>query len=124
MAKQVIVAGAAQLNVRWWLIKRGTQREIITGVVRKANRDNIFDCNNAEAVISREDMLLRELLPGDRVRYASDLFCPEGVARSEILSPPAAEMLIEPPLKRRNGEEVIVVLAQRFRDLDLVRKLR
>ncbi len=52
---------------------REHEGEIITGVVKKVNRDNIsLDLgNNAEAVILREDMLPREnFRPGDRVQSA------------------------------------------------------
>ncbi|VTM59674.1 transcription termination protein NusA [Klebsiella pneumoniae] len=47
---------------------REHEGEIITGVVKKVNRDNItLDLgNNAEAVILREDMLPREKLPSGR----------------------------------------------------------
>ena len=50
---------------------REHEGEIVTGVVKKVNRDSIaLDLgNNAEAVIGREDMLPREnFRPGDRIR--------------------------------------------------------
>lgn len=50
---------------------REYEGEIIIGVVKKVNRDNIFlDLgNNVEVVILREDMLSRENFRfGDRVR--------------------------------------------------------
>ncbi len=63
---------SAKPSARWWSISSARHEgEIITGVVKKVNRDNItLDLgNNAEAVILREDMLPREnFRPGDRIR--------------------------------------------------------
>lgn len=64
---------------------REHEGEIITGVVKKVNRDNIsLDLgNNAEAVILREDMLPREnFRPGDRVRGVLYSFARKRVARN------------------------------------------
>lgn len=71
-AKQVIVQKVREAE-RAMVVDQFREQlgEIITGVVKKVNRDNItLDLgNNAEAVILREDMLPREnFRPGDRVR--------------------------------------------------------
>ena len=71
-AKQVIVQKVREAERAMVVDQfREHEGEIITGVVKKVNRDNIsLDLgNNAEAVILREDMLPREnFRPGDRVR--------------------------------------------------------
>ncbi|HCH49914.1 TPA: transcription termination/antitermination protein NusA [Escherichia coli] len=71
-AKQVIVQKVREAE-RAMVVDQFREHlgEIITGVVKKVNRDNItLDLgNNAEAVILREDMLPREnFRPGDRLR--------------------------------------------------------
>ncbi len=70
-AKQVIVQKVREAE-RAMVVDRSREHEgeIITGVVKNVNRDNISGFgNNAEAVILREDMLPREnFRPGDRVR--------------------------------------------------------
>ncbi len=71
-AKQVIVQKVREAE-RAMVVDQFREQlgEIITGVVKNLNRDNItLDLgNNAEAVILREDMLPREnFRPGDRVR--------------------------------------------------------
>lgn len=71
-AKQVIVQKVREAE-RAMVVDQFREQlgEIITGVVKKVNRDNItLDLgNNAEAVILREDMLPREnFRPGDRLR--------------------------------------------------------
>ena len=71
-AKQVIVQKVREAERAMVVDQfREHEGEIITGVVKKVNRDNIsLDLgNNAEAVILREDMLPREnFRPGDRIR--------------------------------------------------------
>lgn len=68
-AKQVIVQKVREAERAMVVDQfREHEGEIITGVVKKVNRDNItLDLgNNAEAVILREDMLPREnFRPGD-----------------------------------------------------------
>lgn len=71
-AKQVIVQKVREAE-RAMVVDQFREQlgEIITGVVKKVNRENItLDLgNNAEAVILREDMLPREnFRPGDRLR--------------------------------------------------------
>ncbi|WP_286232891.1 transcription termination factor NusA [Thalassotalea sediminis] len=72
--------------------------ELITGVVKKANRDSvILDLgNNAEAVIYRDDLLPREVFrPGDRVRGLLYAIKPEARGAQLFVSRTKPEMLIE-----------------------------
>jgi len=72
--------------------------ELITGVVKKASRENvILDLgNNAEAIIYRDDMLPREVFrPGDRVRGLLYEIKPEARGAQLFVSRTKPEMLIE-----------------------------
>ncbi|QDP01532.1 transcription termination factor NusA [Thalassotalea sp. PS06] len=72
--------------------------DIITGVVKKANRESvILDLgNNAEAVIFRDEMLPREVFrPGDRVRGLLYEIKPEARGAQLFVSRAKPEMLIE-----------------------------
>ncbi|NQY63909.1 MAG: transcription termination/antitermination protein NusA [Alteromonadaceae bacterium] len=72
--------------------------ELITGVVKKANRESIIlDLgNNAEAVIYRDDMLPRETFrPGDRIRGLLYEIKPEARGAQLFVSRTKPEMLIE-----------------------------
>ncbi|TRX56539.1 transcription termination factor NusA [Thalassomonas sp. M1454] len=72
--------------------------EIITGVVKKANRESVvLDLgNNAEAVIFRDEMLPREVFrPGDRVRGLLFEIKPEARGAQLFMSRANPEMLIE-----------------------------
>ncbi|SES85878.1 transcription termination factor NusA [Thalassotalea agarivorans] len=72
--------------------------ELITGVVKKASRDNvILDLgNNAEAIIYRDDMLPREVFrPGDRVRGLLYAIKPEARGAQLFVSRTKPEMLVE-----------------------------
>jgi len=72
--------------------------ELITGVVKKASRENvILDLgNNAEAIIYRDEMLPREVFrPGDRVRGLLFEIKPEARGAQLFVSRTKPEMLIE-----------------------------
>ncbi|MBY5992699.1 transcription termination factor NusA [Ferrimonas balearica] len=98
-AKQVIVqkvreAERAQV-VEQFKDKEG---ELITGVVKKVNRDSvIIDLgNNADAVLFREEMLPREnFRPGDRVRALLHSVRLESRGSQLFLTRSRPEMLIE-----------------------------
>ncbi|KQN64390.1 transcription termination/antitermination protein NusA [Erwinia sp. E602] len=122
-AKQVIVQKVREAE-RAMVIDQfhDQQGEIITGVVKKVNRDNIslevrpLDGSNtsAEAVIIREDMLPREnFRPGDRIRGVLYDVRPEARGAQLFVSRSKPEMLIElfrievPEI----GEEVIEIKA-------------
>ncbi|MFB6434902.1 MAG: transcription termination factor NusA [Candidatus Malihini olakiniferum] len=116
-AKQVIVQKVREAE-RTMIVNQFREQEgdIVTGVVKKVNRDNIsLDLgNNAEAVISREDMLPREnFRPGDRIRGVLYLVRPEARGAQLFVSRSRPEMLIElfrievPEI----GEEVIEIKA-------------
>lgn len=116
-AKQVIVQKVREAE-RAMLVDafRKHEGEIVTGVVKKVNRDSIaLDLgNNAEAVISREDMLPREnFRPGDRIRGVLYAVRPEARGAQLFVSRFSSEMLkelfrIEVP---EIGEEVIEIKA-------------
>ena len=99
MAKQVIVqkvreAERGQIADAY----RGQIGELITGIVKKVNRDNVtLDLgNNAEAVLYREDMIQRETFrPGDRIRAYLYAVRPEVRGPQLFLSRTKPEMLIE-----------------------------
>jgi N utilization substance protein A len=99
MAKQVIVqkvreAERGQIADAY----RGLVGELITGIVKKVNRDNVtLDLgNNAEAVLYREDMIQRETFrPGDRVRAYLYAVRPEVRGPQLFVSRTKPEMLIE-----------------------------
>jgi len=116
-AKQVIVQKVREAE-RAMVVDQFRQHEgeIITGVVKKVNRDNIsLDLgSNAEAVILREDMLPREnFRPGDRIRGVLYSVRPEARGAQLFVTRSKPEMLIElfrievPEI----GEEVIEIKA-------------
>lgn len=122
-AKQVIVQKVREAE-RAMVVDafRGHEGEIITGVVKKVNRDNISldikasdgSGTSAEAVILREDMLPREnFRPGDRIRGVLYAVRPEARGAQLFVSRSRPEMLIElfrievPEI----GEEVIEIKA-------------
>lgn len=77
---------------------RSNEGEIVTGVVKKVNRDNIIlDLGQqAEAVILREDMLPREnFRPGDRVRGVLYKVVPESKGAQLFVTRAKPEMIIE-----------------------------
>ena len=116
-AKQVIVQKVREAERAMVVDQfREHEGEIITGVVKKVNRDNItLDLgNNAEAVILREDMLPREnFRPGDRVRGVLYSVRPEARGAQLFVTRSKPEMLIElfrievPEI----GEEVLEIKA-------------
>jgi len=72
--------------------------EIVTGVVKKANRESVIvDLgSNAEAIIYRDDLLPREQFrPGDRVRGLLYEIKPEARGAQLFISRTKPEMLIE-----------------------------
>lgn len=116
-AKQVIVQKVREAE-RAMVVDQFREQEgdIVTGVVKKVNRDNIsLDLgNNAEAVIGREDMLPREnFRPGDRIRGVLYSVRPEARGAQLFVSRSRPEMLVElfrievPEI----GEEVIEIKA-------------
>ncbi|MGK2946325.1 MAG: transcription termination factor NusA [Candidatus Malihini olakiniferum] len=116
-AKQVIVQKVREAE-RAMVVDQFREQEggIVTGVVKKVNRDNIsLDLgNNAEAVIGREDMLPREnFRPGDRIRGVLYSVRPEARGTQLFVSRSRPEMLVElfrievPEI----GEEVIEIKA-------------
>lgn len=77
---------------------RSQQGELVTGTVKKVNRDNvILDLGNqAEAVILREDLLPREnFRAGDRVRGVLYKVDPEAKGTQLFVTRAKPEMLIE-----------------------------
>ncbi|UXN37717.1 transcription termination factor NusA [Avibacterium paragallinarum] len=80
---------------------RANEGEIVTGTVKKVNRDNIIlelkqEGQSAEAVILREDMLPREnFRPGDRVRGVLYKVSPESKGAQLFVTRAKPEMLIE-----------------------------
>ncbi|WP_107850526.1 transcription termination factor NusA [Oceanimonas marisflavi] len=116
-AKQVIVQKVREAE-RMQVVEQfqDQEGEIITGVVKKATRDNvILDLgNNAEAVIFREDLLPRESFrSGDRVRGLLYAVRPEARGAQLFVSRSNPEFLkelfrIEVP---EIGEEIIEIMA-------------
>lgn len=121
-AKQVIVQKVREAERAMVVDQfRDQEGEIITGVVKKVNRDNISleiksegMAGNAEAVILREDMLPREnFRPGDRIRGVLYAVRPEARGAQLFVTRSKPEMLIElfrievPEI----GEEVIEIKA-------------
>ena len=121
-AKQVIVQKVREAERALVVDQfRDQEGEIITGVVKKVNRDNISLeikseglPGNAEAVILREDMLPREnFRPGDRIRGVLYSVRPEARGAQLFVTRSKPEMLIElfrievPEI----GEEVIEIKA-------------
>ncbi len=98
-AKQVIVQKVREAE-RALIVEayQDQEGEMVTGVVKKANRDAIvLDLgNNAEAVIYRDDMLPRENhRPGDRVRGLLYAVKPEARGAQLFVTRSKPEMLIE-----------------------------
>jgi N utilization substance protein A len=98
-AKQVIVQKVREAE-RALIVEAYQEQvgELITGVVKKANRDSvILDLgNNAEAIVYRDDMLPREVFrPGDRVRGLLYAIKPEARGAQLFVSRTKPEMLIE-----------------------------
>lgn len=116
-AKQVIVQKVREAE-RAMVVNafREYEGKIVTGIVRKVNRDGIsVDLgSNAEAVIFREDMLPREnFRPGDRIRGVLYAVRPEARGVQLFVSRSSSAMLkelfrIEVP---EIGEEVIEIKA-------------
>ena len=115
-AKQIIVQKVREAErsqvVDQFKDKEGT---IISGVVKKSNRDNvILDLgSNAEAVIFRDDMLPRETFrPGDRIRGLLYAVRPEARGSQLFVSRSSPDFLkelfrIEVP---EIGEEMIEIM--------------
>jgi len=98
-AKQVIVQKVREAE-RAQMIAEYEDRvgELVTGTVKKVNRDNIIvDLgNNAEGVIFRDDMLPRETFrPGDRVRGLLYVIKPEARGAQLFISRTHPDMLVE-----------------------------
>jgi transcription termination/antitermination protein NusA len=98
-AKQVIVQKVREAE-REQVMEEYAERvgELITGTVKKVNRDNvIIDLgNNAEGVIYRDDMLPRETFrPGDRVRGLLYVIRPEARGAQLFISRTHPDMLVE-----------------------------
>ncbi|WMQ74440.1 MAG: Transcription termination/antitermination protein NusA [Sodalis sp.] len=116
-AKQVIVQKVREAERAMVVDQfRSHEGEIVTGVVKKVNRDSIsLDLgSNAEAVLSCEDMLPREnFRPGDRIRGVLYSVRPEARGAQLFVSRSRSEMLVElfrievPEI----GEEVIEIKA-------------
>ncbi|MER1295564.1 transcription termination factor NusA [Enterobacter hormaechei] len=121
-AKQVIVQKVREAERALVVDQfRDQEGEIITGVVKKVNRDNISLeikseglPGNAEAVILLEDMLPREnFRPGDRIRGVLYAVRPEARGAQLFVTRSKPEMLVElfrievPEI----GEEVIEIKA-------------
>lgn len=98
-AKQVIVQKVREAERAQILDEyRDRVGELVTGTVKKVNRDNvIIDLgNNAEGVIFRDDMLPRETFrPGDRVRGLLFLIRPEAKGAQLFISRTHPDMLVE-----------------------------
>ncbi|MXP56446.1 transcription termination factor NusA [Pantoea sp. Mhis] len=116
-AKQVIVHKVREAE-RAMIVEQFREHEgdIITGIVKKVNRDNItLDLgSNAEAIMIRDDMLPRENFRlGDRVRGVLYAVRPEARGAQLFMTRSKPEMLIElfrievPEI----GEEVIEIKA-------------
>ena len=98
-AKQVIVQKVREAE-RAQVVEQYAEQEgeLITGVVKRMNRDNILlDLgNNAEAVIFRDEMLPREnFRPGDRLRGLLYAVRPEARGAQLFMTRTQPEMLIE-----------------------------
>ncbi|WP_299018859.1 transcription termination factor NusA [uncultured Photobacterium sp.] len=98
-AKQVIVQKVREAE-RAQIVEQfiDNEGELITGVVKKVNRDAvIIDLgNNAEAVIQRDDQLPREnFRPGDRVRGLLYAVRPEARGFQLFMTRSKSEMLSE-----------------------------
>ena len=98
-AKQVIVQKVREAE-RAQVVEQYAEQEgeLITGVVKRMNRDNILlDLgNNAEAVIFRDEMLPREnFRPGDRLRGLLYAVRPEARDAQLSMTRTQPEMLID-----------------------------
>lgn len=98
-AKQVIVQKVREAE-RAQIVDEYQDRlgELVTGTVKKVNRDNvIIDLGaNAEGVMYREDMLPRETFrPGDRVRGLLFDIRPDAKGAQLFISRTKSEMLVE-----------------------------
>lgn len=98
-AKQVIVQKVREAE-RAQIVDEYQDRlgELVTGTVKKVNRDNvIIDLGaNAEGVMYREDMLPRETFrPGDRVRGLLFDIRPDAKGAQLFISRTKPEMLVE-----------------------------
>ena len=98
-AKQVIVQKVREAE-RAQMVAEYEDKvgELVTGTVKKVNRDNIIiDLgNNAEGVIYRDDMLPRETFrPGDRVRGLLYVIRPEARGAQLFISRTHPDMLVE-----------------------------
>ena len=98
-AKQVIVQKVREAE-RAQVVEQYAEQEgeLITGVVKRMNRDNILlDLgSNAEAVIFRDEMLPREnFRPGDRLRGLLYAVRPEARGAQLFMTRTQPEMLIE-----------------------------
>ncbi|WP_018692927.1 transcription termination factor NusA [Algicola sagamiensis] len=98
-AKQVIVQKVREAE-RAQVVEQFMDQvgELITGVVKKMNRDSVvLDLgNNAEAIMYRDDMLPREnFRPGDRVRGLLHAVKPEARGSQLFISRSHPQMLIE-----------------------------
>ena len=98
-AKQVIVQKVREAEramiIEQFQIYKG---DIITGIVKKINRDSIIlDLgHHAEALIIKEDMIPREnFRPGDRIRGVLYSVQPESRGMKLLVSRSKSEMLIE-----------------------------
>ncbi|ELP0068014.1 transcription termination/antitermination protein NusA [Salmonella enterica subsp. enterica serovar Montevideo] len=118
-AKQVIVQKVREAERAMVVDQfRDQEGEIVTGVVKKVNRDNISleiksegMAGNAEAVILREDMLPREnFRPGDRIRGVLYAVRPEARGAQLFVTRSKPEMLIE-LFRIEVPEEVIEIKA-------------
>lgn len=116
-AKQVIVQKVREAE-RAVIIEQFIDRQghIVTGIVKKINRENIsVDLgNNAEGIINKEEMLLREnFRTGDRIRGILYLVRTDSKGPQLFISRTRIEMLIElfrievPEI----GEELITIKA-------------
>lgn len=116
-AKQVIVQKVREAE-RAMIIEqfRNYKGNIITGIVKKINRESIvLDLgNNAEGILAREDVLPREnFRPGDRIRSVLYTLKPEARGPQLFLTRSKPEMLMElfrievPEI----GEEIIEIKA-------------
>merc|ERR1711916_417176 len=128
-AKQVIVQKVREAE-RAHMIAEYEDKvgELVTGTVKKVNRDNIIvDLgNNAEGVIYRDDMLPRETFrPGDRVRGLLYVIRPEARGAQLFVSRTHPDMLVElfrlevPEIAEETLESLRLVIQVQERKLPL-----
>jgi N utilization substance protein A len=97
-AKQVILQKVREAERNKIIDRYRDRQEVITGVVKKTTRDNIIiDLGgNAEAFLSRSEMLPREVFrPGDRVRAFLTIVEEQNRGPQLQVSRTCPEMLIE-----------------------------